>query len=256
MTMDSPQTGKRFLGRGLAHVNPDNLHGQLIVVEGSDGVGRTTQLGMLRKWLEVQGAGVVETGWTRSALMAQTIDFAKEGHKMNLHTFNLLYATDFADRLEHEVIPALRAGFIVLADRYVYTAFARAFVRGAKPEWIKNLYGFALEPDLVLYLSVDVEALIDRLLVSYELDYWEAGLDQNPGLDPYDSFVRYQKKLLREFGKLAKDYGFHTINAKRDIRSIQLDLRRHIARHLGWELTDEVLLPNEMSSPSAATPSV
>lgn len=248
MSAEVINSPKRFLGRGLPYVNPDNLHGKLVVIEGTDGVGRTAQVSMLRNWLEVQGAGVAETGWTRSMLMSQTIDFAKEGHTMNTQTFNLLYATDFADRLEHEIIPALRAGFVVLADRYIYTAFARAFVRSADPEWIRNLYGFALEPDLVLYLQIDVDTLINRRLNTSELDYWEVGLDQYPGMDPYDSFMRYQTKLLREFNRMAKEYHFRVIDARRDISRIQLDLRKEIARYLGWELTDEVLLPNSMTT--------
>jgi dTMP kinase len=256
MSAEMISSSKRFLGRGLPYINAENLHGQLVVIEGSDGVGRSTQVSMLRNWLEVQGAGVAETGWTRSMLMSQTIDLAKEGHKTNRITHNLLYASDFADRLEHEIIPALRAGFVVLADRYVYTAFARALVRGGDPEWIRNLYGFALEPDLVFYLQVDVDTLINRRLLSGELDYWEVGLDQNPGMDPYDSFIRYQTKLLREFNRMAKQYGFKTVDARRDVPAIQLDLRREIARHLGWELTDSVLLPDNMTIPPQPQPAV
>lgn len=255
MSGEVTSTKKRFLGLGLPYVDQEHLLGRLIVIEGSDGVGRSTQIRMLRNWLEVQGAGVVETGWTRSQLMSHTIDLAKEGHKMNNVTFNLLYATDFADRLEHELIPALRAGFIVLADRYVYTAFARARVRGTATKWLQNLYGFALQPDLVLYLKARVDTIVNRILASGELDYWEAGMDQNPGFDPYDSLMRYQRKLLREFGKLAKENNFHLINANRNIESTQLDLRRAIATHLGWTLTDDVLLPNEMAggAPALAT---
>jgi len=249
MTPQTTEAPRRFLGLGLPYVDLSHLTGRLIVIEGSDGVGRTTQIRLLRNWLEVQGEGVVETGWTRSQLMSQTIDLAKEGHKMNNITFNLLYATDFADRLEHELIPALRAGFIVLADRYVYTAFARALVRGTDPEWLHNLYGFAIEPDLVLYLKAKVGTIVNRILASGELDYWEAGMDQNPGYDPYDSLIRYQSKLLRQFDRLAAEYDFHVIDADRDIASIQMDLRREIARFLGWDLTDEVLMPENMFAP-------
>src|SRR5512146_2574006 len=138
-------TPRAFVGRGLPYMNVGGLQGRLIVVEGSDGVGRTTQIQLLRNWLEVEGLATVETGWTRSPLVQKTIDLAKEGHTMNLLTLNLLYATDFADRLEHEIIPALRAGFIVVADRYIYTAFARAIVRGADPQWIRNIFGFAIQ---------------------------------------------------------------------------------------------------------------
>lgn len=226
--MIAPRT---FIGRGLPYTDIGEMPGRLIVIEGSDCVGRTTQIELMRQWLEVEGQGVVETGWARSPLVGQTIDSAKEGHTMNAHTFNLLYATDFADRLEHEIIPALRAGFIVLSDRYIYTAFARAVVRGADPQWVRDLFGFALQPDLVLYLKADVKTLVKRALLSPPrgLDYWESGLDQYPGLDPYESFLRYQPKLLREFDRLAKEFGFVVVNARRGINAVQKRLREHIA---------------------------
>ncbi len=220
--MTVPRT---FIGRGLPYVNIDGLAGRLIVIEGSDGVGRTTQIRLLRDWLEVEGLAVIETGWNRSPLVKDTINLAKEGHTMNVLTLNLLYATDFADRLEHEIIPALRAGFIVLSDRYIYTAFARAIVRGADPQWIRDIFGFALQPDLILYLKADTKTLFRRSLLSKGLDYWESGRDQNPGLDPYDSYHRYQAKLLREFDRMSREYGFVVINARRSINTIQKSLR-------------------------------
>ena len=131
-----------FYDAGLPYIDVHEMTGKLIVIEGTDGVGRSTQIELLKKWLEVKGYGVATTGWTRSSLMVQAIDEAKSGHTLNVNTFSLLYAADFADRLEHEVIPALRAGFIVLADRYIYTAFARSMVRGADPEWIRKVFGF------------------------------------------------------------------------------------------------------------------
>lgn len=223
--MTAPRT---FIGRGLPYLNVEGLVGRLIVVEGSDGVGRSTQIQLLRNWLEVEGLGTVESGWTRSPLVKQTIDLAKEGHTMNVLTLNLLYATDFADRLEHEIIPALRAGFIVVCDRYIYTAFARAIARSADPKWIRDIYGFALQPDLVVYLKADTKTLFRRALLSKGLDYWESGRDQNPGLDPYDSFLRYQSKLLREFDRMAKEYNFVVINARRSVNSVQKSLRESV----------------------------
>ncbi len=224
--MTEPRT---FIGRGLPYVNIEHLPGRLIVVEGSDAVGRTTQIKLLRNWLEVEGLGTVETGWTRSMLVKETIDLAKEGHTMNVLTLNLLYATDFADRLEHEIIPALRAGFIVISDRYIYTAFARAIVRGANPEWVRSIFGFALQPDLVMYLKADSNTLFRRALLSKGLDYWESGRDQNPGLDPYDSFLRYQSKLLKEFDRMAKEYNFVVVNSRRSINAVQKSLRESVA---------------------------
>ncbi|MHB0874838.1 MAG: dTMP kinase [Anaerolineae bacterium] len=230
--MTAPRT---YVGKGLPYTGVDDLSGRLIVIEGSDGAGRTTQIQLLRQWLEFQGYGVIETDWTSSPLVASTIDLAKEGHTMNVLTFNLLYATDFADRLEHEIIPALRAGFVVLSDRYIYTAMARAAVRGADPDWIRNLFGFALQPDIVMYLRADVQTLVRRALLANGLDYWESGLDQNPGLDPYDSFIRYQRRLLREYDRLARDFGFVVVGARRSIHTVQASLRRHIAPILPHE---------------------
>lgn len=219
---------RAFMGKGLPYVDTSGLSGCLIVIEGSDGVGRTTQIRLLRGWLEYQGYGVVDTDWTSSPLVSSTIDLAKEGHTMNVWTFNLLYATDFADRLEHEIIPALRAGFVVLSDRYVYTAIARACARGADRAWVQELFGFALEPDVVFYLEADPETLVRRALLADGLDYWESGLDQNPGLDPYDSFIRYQRKLLQEYARLAGEFGFVTIDATSPIATVQRSLRRHL----------------------------
>ncbi len=136
---------RHFYGFGLPYVETEDLSGKLIVVEGTDGVGRSTQIDDIKKWLEVKGFGVVTTGWTRSPLMGKAIDEAKSGHTLNVNTFSLLYAADFADRLEHEIIPALRSGFVVLADRYIYTAFARSAVRGANRQWIRKVFGFAIQ---------------------------------------------------------------------------------------------------------------
>src|SRR6187455_3667212 len=154
----------RYYGQGIPYLPLNGYPGKLIAIEGTDGVGRTTQIQLLREWLEVKGYGVIETGWTRSELMAPTIELAKSSNTLNKLTFVLLYACDFADRLEKEVIPALKAGFIVLADRYIYTAIARATVRGVDSQWIRRLYGFAIAPHLVFYLKVDVDTLIRRVL--------------------------------------------------------------------------------------------
>ena len=146
---------KTFFGWGLPYIDISQLKGKLITVEGTDGVGRTTQIQLLKEWLEVQGFAVMETGWTRSKLVGKTIGDAKEGHWLNPLTYTLLYTTDFADRLENEIIPALKAGYIVLADRYIFTAFARTKLRNVSPQWIRDLFGFAIVPDLVFYLKID-----------------------------------------------------------------------------------------------------
>src|SRR5690349_22235303 len=144
-----------YYSHGIPYLSIDNYPGKLIAIEGTDGVGRSTQIRLLREWLEVQGYGVIETGWTRSELMQPTIDLAKASNTLNKLTFVLLYATDFVDRLEKEIIPALKAGFIVLSDRYVYTAMARAGVRGVDRTWIRSLYGFGIAPYLVFDLRID-----------------------------------------------------------------------------------------------------
>lgn len=234
-TADSPIEPRApggYYGHGLPYLPLGDYPGRLIAIEGTDGVGRSTQIRLLREWLEVQGYGVVETGWTRSALMQPTIDLAKSSNTLNKLTFVLLYATDFADRLEKEIIPALKAGFIVLADRYIYSAFARAQVRGVDPPWIRNLYGFAIAPHLVFYLKVDVTTLIGRVLASRGMNYWESGMDLKSGDDIYDSFRTYQNKLLREYVALANEFNFRVLDGRQQIDALQDELRRQIGSFL------------------------
>jgi dTMP kinase len=223
---------KAFYGHGLPYLKISGLRGSLIVIEGTDGVGRSTQINQLSPWLEVQGYPVTNTGWTRSPLLSETINEAKAGHELTVTTFSLLYAADFADRLENEIIPALRAGFIVLADRYMYTAFARNAVMGADRHWTRELFGCALVPDLVLYLKVDLDHLIPRVLEGKGMDYWESGMHLAMGTDLFDSFRRYQSRLIREYNRLAQEFHFISINACRPPETIQVDLRRHIAAYL------------------------
>ena len=226
--MTGGKDGARFFGHGLPYANIRDLKGTLITIEGTDGVGRTTQVGLLKEWLEVQGYGVIETGWTRSELMSETIGAAKAGHTMNQLTFSLLYATDFADRLEKIVVPALRSGFVVLADRYVFTAFARSVVRGADAAWIRSVFGFALVPDLTLYLKIDADTLIPRVLRAREIDYWEAGMDMHLGTDLFDSFRKYQWRLIREYNKMSREFGFVTVDATESPDEIQARIRRRV----------------------------
>jgi dTMP kinase len=221
-----------YYSYGIPYLPIRNYPGKLIAVEGTDGVGRSTQITLLREWLEVQGYGVIETGWTRSQLMSPTIDLAKSSNTLNKMTFVLLYATDFADRLEKEIIPALRAGFIVLSDRYIFTALARAGVRGVDRAWIRNLYGFAIAPHLVFYLKIDEKTLIRRILQSRGMDYWESGMDLKLGDDIYESFRAYQRALLKEYASMADEFGFRILDARRKVDVIQDELRRQIAAFL------------------------
>jgi dTMP kinase len=218
----------RFFGDGLKYLDPSDLKGKLIAIEGTDGVGRTTHLEMLQEWLEVQGYGVMTTGWTRSNLMSKTIEVAKAGNILDRWSLSLLYATDFADRLEHQIIPALRSGFVVLADRYIFTALARDFVRSADRKWIRDVFGFALIPDLVCYLRIDVETLALRVIETTGMNYWESGMDLRLGTDLYDSFKKYQSLLIEEFDKMALEFRFNVVDARKSPEEIQDELRGYI----------------------------
>ena len=220
--------GGRYFGDGLTYLNPSDLKGKLIAVEGTDGVGRSTHIESLQEWLEVQGYGVVTTGWTRSNLMSKAIEMAKQGNIIDRWSSSLLYATDFADRLEHQIIPALRSGFIVLADRYIYTACARDYVRSGDRKWIRDVFGFALIPDLVCYLRIDVDTLALRVIESKGMNYWESGMDLRLGADLYDSFKKYQGLLIEEFDKMAEEFNFQVIDARKPPEEIQDELRAKI----------------------------
>jgi dTMP kinase len=221
-----------YYAHGVPYLPIDGYPGKIIAIEGTDGVGRSTQISLLREWLEVQGYGVVETGWTRSELMQPTIELAKSSNTLNKLTFVLLYATDFADRLEKEIIPALKAGFIVLSDRYIFTALARAGVRGVDRSWVRSLYGFAIAPHLVFYLKIDEKTLIRRVLQSRGMDFWESGMDMKLGDDIYESFRAYQRSLLKEYASMGDEFGFRILDARRKVEVIQDELRRQIGAFL------------------------
>src|SRR5437660_692636 len=218
---------KRYFGEGLPYLSLEGLKGKLIAIEGPDGVGRSTHIESIQEWLEVQGYGVLTTGWTRSPLIGKTIENAKQGNILDPWSFTLLYATDFADRLEHQIIPALRSGFVVLSDRYIYTAFARNVVRGCDRQWLHDVFGFAIVPDLVCYLRIDVDTLALRVIESKGMNYWESGMDMRLGTDLYDSFKKYQGMLIEEFDKMAEEYAFQVVNARRDERG------EEVKRHTG-----------------------
>ena len=240
--LEGPRPGS-YYGNPIPYLPIEGYPGKIIAIEGTDGVGRSTQISLLREWLEVQGYGVVETGWTRSELMQPTIEIAKASNTLNKLTFVLLYATDFADRLEKEIIPALKAGFIVLSDRYVYTAMARAGVRGVDRTWVRNLYGFAIVPHLVFYLRIDDKTLIKRILQSRGMDYWESGMDMKIGDDIYESFRTYQKSLLKEYSSMADEYRFRVLDARRKVEVIQDELRRQIGAFLADSETASPIVP-------------
>ncbi len=209
-----------WYGDGVPGVSLEELTGWLIVVEGTDGAGRTTHIDMLRQDLEQRGYAVAETGFTRSDLASKGIHRAKLGNTLGTNAFNLYYATDFADRLEHQIIPALRAGFVMLTDRYIYSLIARAIVRGTDPEWMKSVYSFALKPDAVFYLRIEVPDLVARVLASGGFDYWESGMDIPMGADLYESFVNYQGKLIGALDALGEEFAFDTIDATQPVDDI------------------------------------
>ena len=211
----------RFYGEGLPGFSRTRaLPGRLIVLEGTDGVGRSTQIALLREWVESKGYAVQSTGLKRSALAGSGIKEAMRGHTLGNLTTNLYYATDMVDRLEKIILPALRAGFVVLTDRYIYSIVARALVRGADPVWIRDVFGFALVPDAVFYLHADLPHLIPRVLNARGFDFWESGMDHLSNRDYYDAFVEYQSRLLAQFEALVEEYDFIRIDATRSIREV------------------------------------
>lgn len=222
-------TRKSFYGQGVPGVNLDELGGKLIVIEGADGSGRSTQINRLVKWLEATGHPTVQVGLKRSTLVSEELAAAQEGNILSRTTLSLFYATDFADQLINVIIPALRAGSIVLADRYIYTLMARDLARGMDMAWLRNIYDIALVPDAVIYLKVSPQTLVQRNFAKNpELDYWESGMDLGLSRDMFDSFLRYQSILIDQFRNLQKIYGFRIINADRPVDPIQNLLRKKI----------------------------
>ena len=227
--------------------------GKLFVVEGTDGSGKSTQLALLHQWLKSEGYPVFFSEWNSSPLVKDTTKRAKKRHLFTPATFSLLHATDFADRLEHQIIPALRSGFVVLADRYVYTALARDFVRSGDRKWVRDVFGFALVPDLVCYLRIDIETLVLRVIESKGMNFWESGMDLRLGGDLYDSFKKYQSLLIEEFDKMTEEYKFEVIDARKSPEEIQEELRHNIQPLLSNQLRSPVLSSDTAAHPSPAT---
>ncbi len=226
-----PQCGpRRFYGQGIPGVKLEELVGKLIVVEGADGSGRSTQIAQLVNWLETSGHATVQVGLKRSTLVSEELERAQEGNILSRTTLSLFYATDFADQLENIILPALKAGFIVLADRYVYTLMARDMVRGMNETWLKNVYGIAPIPDAVFYLTVEAEELVQRnLSKNATLDYWESGMDLGLSRDMFDSFLQYQTAMQAAFVQLQKSYGFTIVDANRSVGAVEQELRKKIS---------------------------
>jgi dTMP kinase len=207
--------------------------GKLIVVEGIDGSGKSTQLQLLQKWLLNSKYRVFFTEWNSSALVNETIKRGKKKNLLTPTTFSILHATDFADRLAHLIIPPLKAGMIVCADRYIFTAFGRDVVRGVHPEWVRNMYGFAVKPDIALYFRVPIEVSLKRILNGrVELKFHEAGMDLGLSEDPKESYRLFQSKILEEYDKIAAEFGLTVIDATQTIQKQQEQLRNIVREKL------------------------
>lgn len=202
------------------------LKGKLIAVEGLDGSGKSTQIYLLKRWLEHAGIKVFSTEWNSSVLVKRATQKAKKRHLLTPTTFSLIHCTDFADRYERQILPLLRAGYVVLCDRYSYTAFARDAVRGCNRDWLRNLYKFAVPPHLTLFLQVPVEISVKRWLsIRSQLRYHEAGMDLNLAADPYESFRLFQERIHEEYMSMGEEFGFNNFDGTQMITDLQEQIR-------------------------------
>lgn len=207
--------------------------GKLIIVEGIDGSGKSTQLSLLHEWLKSLNFRVFFTEWNSSQMVNETIKRGKKKNLLTPTTFSLLHTTDFADRLAHLIIPALKAGMIVLADRYIYTAFSRDVVRGVDREWVRNLYGFAIRPNLAFYFKVPIEISLKRILTGRtSLKFHEAGMDLGLHEDPRESFRLFQSRILEEYDRIAEEYSLVVMDAGEPIKKQQALMRDVVQRLL------------------------
>ena len=220
---------KKFYGEGVPGIDPLILKGSLIVIEGPDCSGRSTHVQHLRSYLEQQGHAVVGVGLKRSVLISAELEQAKNTNEISPRTLSLFYATDFADQLEHTIIPALQAGYIVIADRYIYTLMARDLVRGADRDWLQSIYGIALVPDAIFFLRVSTNILVERNFNKYQaFTYWESGMDLHFSREWFPCFNTYQRKLNAQFRILSEKYGFHTINGNSSIPAVSKELCKQV----------------------------
>lgn len=203
-----------------------NYEGTLVCVEGIDGSGKSTQLALLRDWLKDIGKDVIFTEWNSSELISQTTKLAKKKNMLSPRTFSLLHAVDFADRLKQVIAPALKAGFIVLADRYAYTAFARDVARGVDPHWVREVYDFAIKPDLAVYFDIDPLTSLERICSNRTPKFYEAGMDMKLSNDPYESYIIFQSKVIEEYNKMLNEFEIVKLDAKDTIHKKQVEIRK------------------------------
>src|SRR6204780_4801119 len=215
-------------------LKPNRLKGKLIVVEGIDGSGKSTQISLLSHWFRSQGYAVAFSEWNSSPLVRETTRRGKKKEMFTPTTFSLIHATDFADRLERYILPLLKSGAVVCADRYAYTAFARDAVRGVNPGWVRNLYRFALQPNLAFYFKVPLEVALGRILGGRNaLKYYEAGMDLGLSRNIEESFRIFQGRILVQYENMIEEMGFHVIDATKSIESQQKEMRRIVVREFG-----------------------
>jgi dTMP kinase len=210
-----------------------SIKGKLIVVEGIDGSGKSTQLRLLEKWFQSKDTSVFLTEWNSSETVRRITSKGKRKGRLTPITFSLLHATDFADRYERNILPLLHAGYIVLADRYIYTAYARDIVRGCNPRWVRKVYEFAVKPDIVFYFKVPVDIAVERILSGRpKLKYYEAGMDLNLSNDPYESYRIFQSRIIEQYDSLASTENFTTIDGTMEIEESQRILRDIVTKML------------------------
>lgn len=226
----------------MAELSRNRYKGRLIVVEGIDGSGKSTQLALLSQWLRHQEIAVTFSEWNSSDLVKDTTRRAKKKQMFTATTFSLLHATDFADRMERYVVPMLKAGAVVCADRYAYTAYARDVARGVSRRWVRNLYRFAVRPNLAFYFRVPLDVALKRILGGRaSLKYYEAGMDLGLSGDIEESFRIFQSRILDEYEAMISEAGFHVIDATASIEEQQQQMRQVVLQHIGPSLRDGVL---------------
>jgi dTMP kinase len=221
------------MAAGMKTYGKHRFPGRLFIVEGIDGSGKSTQLMLLQKWLESEGYVASFSEWNSSPLVRDVTKRGKKKKMLTAMTFSLIHATDFADRVEHDIIPPLKAGAVVLADRYIYTAFARDVVRGVSPKWVRDLYTFAVKPTVAFYFRTPLDVAMKRILGGRDaIKYYEAGMDLELSNDIEESFRLFQGRIIDEYEKMINEFGLITIDATRSIEEQQVEVRKIVSHAL------------------------